>query len=55
MTSDELRTQIFEITKTLNAEIKTELINLVYDLSNQEYKEGINKGGEIAKQVYSKL
>ena len=55
MTNDEIRTRIFEITKTLNVEIKSELINLVYDLSNSEYKAGINKGSDIAREIFIKL
>ncbi len=54
MTNDEIRNRIFEITKPLNTEIKAELINLVYELSNNEYREGINKGAKIAKEVFLK-
>lgn len=55
MKNDEIRNQIFEITESLNTKIKMELINLVYELSNNEYKEGITQGAKIAKEVFSRI
>ena len=52
-TQKEIRTELFKLIDKVPIEKRQPIVNLIFDLSEAAYKEGIDRGADIAKNIYT--
>ena len=52
-TQEERRAEIFKLLGSITGKAKFEITSLIFDLSEAAYRDGLDKGADIAKSIYT--